>query len=74
LHQVFCALLLLLLLLLLLQGFNLQAMYEDLSTLEIKLNQLLEQIGKKPMSPSPTPGAKPAAADALPAAKAVAVR
>jgi hypothetical protein len=50
-------------------------MYEDLSTLEIKLNQLLEQIGRKPMSPSPTPGAKPAAAaDALPAIKAVAAR
>jgi hypothetical protein len=57
------------------QGFDLQAMYEDLSTLEIKLNQLLEKIGRKPMSPSPTPGAKPAAAaDALPAIKAVAAR
>ncbi|KAF6266311.1 FAE1/Type III polyketide synthase-like protein-domain-containing protein [Scenedesmus sp. NREL 46B-D3] len=54
------------------EGFDLQAMYEDLSTLEIKLNKLLEQIGKKPMSPIPMPGAKLAAADALPAAKAVA--
>ncbi|WIA35765.1 hypothetical protein OEZ86_004159 [Tetradesmus obliquus] len=55
------------------EGFDLEAMYDDLSTLEVKLNALLEHIGRKPMaSPSPTPGAKRhavvAAADALPAA------
>jgi hypothetical protein len=32
-----------------LQAFDLAAMYEDLATLEVKLNQLLESMGKPVM-------------------------
>lgn len=52
----------------LLQGFNLAAMYEDLATLEVKLNKLLESKGRpvvtgmcKPVVP-PTATAGTAAA------------
>lgn len=36
-----------------LQGFNIAAMYDDLSTLEIKLNKLLESKGERPLEKVP---------------------
>lgn len=35
------------------QGFDIAAMYDDLSTLEVKLNQLLESKGVKPLEKAP---------------------
>lgn len=45
------------------QGFNIAAMYDDLSTLEIKLNKLLASKGERPLEKVPgSPRAAGAAA------------